>query len=45
MVENFWKMKAFSIFTVPYAYVDHFSYLAEGVSKIIGYLHTSLYRV
>ena len=31
MVENFWKMKDFSIFTVPYAYVDHFSYLADNL--------------
>ena len=31
MVENFWKMKDFSLFTVPYAYVDHFSYLADNL--------------
>ena len=24
-------MKGFSIFTVPYAYVDHFSYLADNL--------------
>ena len=31
MVESYWKMKDFSIFTVPYAYVDHFSYLADNL--------------
>ena len=29
MVKNFWKMNSISIFTVPYAYVDHYSYLAD----------------
>ena len=27
--KNFWRMKDLSIFTVPYAYVDHSSYLAD----------------
>ena len=31
MVENFWKMDDLSIFTVPYAYVDHHSYLADNL--------------
>lgn len=29
MVKNFWKMKDFSLFTVPYLYIDHNSYLAD----------------
>ena len=28
-MKNYWKMSDFSIFTVPYAYVDHSSYLAD----------------
>lgn len=28
-MKNFWKMSDFSIFSVPYAYVDHSSYLAD----------------
>ena len=31
MVENYWKMDDLSIFTVPYAYVDHKSYLADNL--------------
>ena len=26
---NYWRMKDFSIFSVPYAYVDHSSYQAD----------------
>lgn len=26
---NFWRMSDFSLFSVPYAYVDHSSYLAD----------------
>ena len=26
---NFWKMKDFSLFSVPYVYVDHKDYLAD----------------
>lgn len=29
MEKNFWRMDNFSLFTVPYAYVDHSSYLAD----------------
>ena len=28
-MKNYWKMSDFSIFSVPYAYVDHSSYLAD----------------
>lgn len=28
-MKNFWRMRACSIFSVPYAYVDHSSYLAD----------------
>lgn len=28
-MKNFWKMSDFSIFSVPYVYVDHSSYLAD----------------
>ena len=28
-MKNFWRMRACSIFSVPYAYVDHCSYLAD----------------
>lgn len=28
-MENFWKIKELSIITVPYAYIDHSSYLAD----------------
>ena len=31
MVVNFWKLADLSILTVPYAYVDHFSYLADNL--------------
>ncbi len=31
MVENYWKMDGLSILTVPYVYVDHFSYLADNL--------------
>lgn len=31
MKKNFWKMDDFSLFTVPYAYVDHNSYLADAL--------------
>ena len=31
MNENFWKLDDFSIFTVTYAYVDHYSYLADNL--------------
>lgn len=27
--KNYWKMSDFSLFAVPYAYVDHSSYLAD----------------
>lgn len=30
-MKNFWRMDDFSIFTVPYAYVDHNSYLADSL--------------
>lgn len=26
---NYWRMSDFSLFSVPYAYVDHSSYLAD----------------
>lgn len=26
---NYWKMRDFSLFSVPYAYVDHSSYMAK----------------
>lgn len=29
IVKNYWRMSDFSIFSVPYAYVDHSSYLAD----------------
>lgn len=28
-MKNYWKMSDFSLFAVPYAYVDHSSYLAD----------------
>jgi len=28
-MKNYWRMSGFSIFSVPYAYVDHSSYLAD----------------
>ncbi len=28
-MKNYWRMRDFSIFSVPYAYVDHSSYLAD----------------
>lgn len=28
-MKNYWRMKALSIFSVPYAYVDHSSYQAD----------------
>ncbi len=28
-MKNYWRMSGFSIFSVPYAYVDHKSYLAD----------------
>ena len=28
-MNNYWRMKDFSIFSVPYAYVDHSSYQAD----------------
>ena len=28
-MKNYWRMKEFSIFSVPYAYVDHCSYQAD----------------
>ena len=28
-MKNYWRMKNFSIFSVPYAYVDHSSYQAD----------------
>lgn len=31
MIKNYWKMSNVSIFTVPYAYVDHSSYLADSL--------------
>lgn len=31
MINNFWRMRAFSLFSVPYAYVDHSSYLADAL--------------
>jgi len=30
-MKNYWRMKEFSLFTVPYAYVDHSSYQADGL--------------
>ena len=30
-MKNYWRMRAFSIFSVPYAYVDHSSYQADGL--------------
>lgn len=29
LMKNFWRMRDFSVFSVPYAYVDHSSYLAD----------------
>ena len=28
-MKNYWKMSDFPLFAVPYAYVDHSSYLAD----------------
>lgn len=28
-MKNYWRMKGFSIFSMPYAYVDHSSYQAD----------------
>ena len=30
-MKNYWRMGDFSIFSVPYAYVDHSSYLADSL--------------
>ena len=30
-MKNFWKMGDFSLFTIPYVYVDHISYFAESL--------------
>lgn len=30
-MKNFWRMRDCSIFSVPYAYVDHSSYLADSL--------------
>ena len=30
-MKNYWRMEDFSIFSVPYAYVDHGSYLADAL--------------
>ena len=30
-MKNYWRMRAFSILSVPYAYVDHSSYQADGL--------------
>lgn len=30
-MKNYWRMGDFSIFSVPYAYVDHSSYQADGL--------------
>lgn len=30
-MKNYWRMSDFSIFSVPYAYVDYSSYLADGL--------------
>lgn len=30
-MKNFWRMRDCSIFSVPYAYVDHCSYLADSL--------------
>lgn len=30
-MKNFWKMGDFSLFTIPYIYVDHNSYLADSL--------------
>lgn len=30
-MKNFWKMGDFSLFMVPYIYVDHHSYLADAL--------------
>ena len=34
-MKNYWKMSDFSLFAVPYAYVDHSSYLKDGSSYCI----------
>ena len=31
IMKNYWKMKGFSLLTVPYAYVDHSSHLADSL--------------
>lgn len=28
-MKNYWKLNGFSLFTIPYVYVDHNSYLAD----------------
>ena len=30
-MKNFWKMGDFSLFAIPYIYVDHYSYLADSL--------------
>lgn len=30
-LKNYWKMRDFSLFSVPYVYVDHSSYLADSL--------------
>lgn len=30
-MKNFWKLSGFSLFTIPYYYVDHKSYLADSL--------------
>ena len=30
-MKNYWRMGDFSIFSVPYAYVDHSSYMADSL--------------
>ena len=30
-MKNYWKLDGFSLFTIPYVYVDHNSYLADSL--------------
>ena len=30
-MKNYWRLNAFSLFTIPYVYVDHNSYLADSL--------------
>lgn len=30
-MKNFWKLREFSLLAVPYAYIDHRNYLADGL--------------